>query len=101
MKTKSSVFAVIKTFTLLLLVCFLFSSCAEAQPKAIDCTEGNPYGFFGGLWHGLILPFSFVGSLFSDDIAIWAVNNTGNWYSFGFVLGAASALGGSSAASSK
>lgn len=39
------------------------------------------------MWHGLIIVFSFFGSIFSDDIAIYAIYNNGGWYDFGFVLG--------------
>jgi hypothetical protein len=35
----------------------------------------------------MIMTFSFIGSLFSDDIAIYAVNNNGAWYNFGFIGG--------------
>lgn len=63
------------------------SSCADVTP--IDnCITSEPYGFWGGLWHGMIAPISFLCSLFSDDIAMYAVNNNGGWYDFGFVLGA-------------
>ncbi len=58
------------------------------------CVTKNAYGFFGGLWHGIIVPASFVGSLFFDDIAIYAYNNTGGWYDFGFVIGISSLGGG-------
>jgi hypothetical protein len=76
---------------------FLFSSCAEVQN--IDaCKTGHVYGFFGGLWHGIIAPFSFVCSLFMDDVAVWAVNNNGGWYTFGFLIGVGSlGFGGSKA----
>lgn len=62
----------------------LLSSCADTTACQID----DPYGFWGGLWHGIILFFSFIGSLFSDDIAVYACNNNGGWYDFGFWLGA-------------
>lgn len=82
--------------------CFLFlSSCADVQPQIKECVTGHQYGFWGGLWHGIISPISFIGSLFSDDIDMWAINNNGGWYTFGFVLGAGILFGGSSEASSK
>lgn len=77
-------------------VCIL-TGCADVQH--VSGFQGKSAGFWNGLWHGLILPFSFIGRIFSDDIAIYAVNNTGGWYDFGFLLGAGSTLGGSSAAS--
>ena len=67
------------------------------SPHAQDCITSDPYGFWSGLWHGLIAPFSFIGSLFSDNIAIYAYNNTGGWYDFGFLLGVGGlGFGGSS-----
>lgn len=74
----------------------LLTSCADVQPNVVKCVEGHTYGFWGGLWHGLIAPFAWIGSLFSNDIAVWAVNNNGGWYNFGFILGIG-ALGGTSA----
>lgn len=93
MKTKN----LLSTAALVLFSLLLLSSCAEVQH--IDaCKTGHVYGFFGGLWHGIIAPFSFVVSLFSDDVAVWAVNNNGGWYSFGFLIGVGSlGLGGGKA----
>ena len=42
----------------------------------------------------MIILFSWIVSLFSDEIAIYAVYNNGAWYDFGFVLGIGS-VGGS------
>lgn len=64
----------------------LLSGCADGV-SVDECLPGDPYGFWGGLWHGLIVGFSFIGSLFSDDIVIYSVNNTGGWYDFGFMFG--------------
>lgn len=73
----------------------LFTACADVV--AIDaCRKGDPYGFLAGLWHGVIAPVSFVCSLFWDDVAMYAVNNNGGWYDFGFVVGAGILFGGSS-----
>jgi hypothetical protein len=81
-----------KLFVLLLLL-VLFTGCADVTPIE-NCVTDEPYGFFSGLWHGFIVTFSFIGSLFSDSIAIYAVNNTGGWYDFGFLLGSGSLIGG-------
>jgi len=77
----------------------LLSGCADVQPNIAPCLEGHVYGFWGGLWHGVIAPFAWIGSLFSDDIAVWAVNNNGGWYRFGFVLGVGALSCGASKAS--
>lgn len=76
----------------------IFSGCADVTPIEA-CVAGEPYGFLGGLWHGIIAPVSFVGSLFNDSIAMYAVNNNGGWYDFGFVVGAGILFGGSGKAS--
>ena len=77
----------LKNISLLVALALLMSACADVTPVE-ECVYGDPYGFLGGLWHGIIAPISFVGSLFFDDIAMYAVNNNGGWYDFGFVLGA-------------
>jgi len=56
-----------------------------------------PAGFLAGLWHGLILPITFIISLFSTNVRIYETNNSGRWYDFGFLIGATSSLGGSGA----
>ena len=61
----------------------------------------KPAGFLLGLWHGIIAPISFVGSLFLDDVAMYAVNNNGGWYDFGFVIGAGILFGGGGKASKR
>ena len=81
-----------------IITAFLLVSCADVTN--IDaCRSAEPYGFWGGLWHGLIAPLSFFGSLLSDDIAMYAVNNNGGWYDLGFVIGAGILFGGGSRAS--
>jgi hypothetical protein len=73
-----------------LLFALLISTClfACAGVEQIDtCCSGKQYGFLYGLLHGFITPVSFIASLFKDNVAIYAVNNTGTWYDFGFLLG--------------
>ena len=84
----------------ILLVAVLFTGCADVSPHVETCITSGPYGFWSGLWHGMIVPFSWIGSLFSDDIAIYAYDNNGGWYDFGFMLGVGS-LGASSGRASK
>lgn len=80
-----------------ILILFVFTRCAGVTPIT-DCITDKPYGFFSGLWHGFIAPLSFVGSLISDNIAMYGINNNGGWYDFGFVLGAGILFGGGSKA---
>jgi len=64
----------------------ILSSCA--QKEVVDaCLTGHKYGFWGGLWHGIIAPIDFIVMLFNDKITLYAQNNNGTWYAFGFLLG--------------
>jgi predicted small secreted protein len=71
----------------------LLSSCA-AGPNTAAGTGEDPAGFWLGLWHGIIFLVTFVISLFTDNVSVYEIANNGNWYDFGFFLGAAIALGG-------
>lgn len=68
------------------LLVFAVASCADVEPVQ-ECLKGEQYGFLFGLLHGFITPISFIVSLFDDNVAIYAVNNSGGWYDFGFLLG--------------
>jgi hypothetical protein len=85
----------------ILVVALAVTSCADVS-QVQEClpTEEHTYGFWGGLWHGIIAFFSFIGSLFYDDIAVYAVNNNGGWYDFGFILGVGALGGGASSGAS-
>jgi hypothetical protein len=56
--------------------------------------EGQPAGFWAGVWHGSIAPFSFLVSLWKDSVGVYETHNVGKWYNFGFIIGAAIAFGG-------
>ena len=77
---------------LLLGAVLVLASCA-AGPNP-DVSSDADAGFWLGLWHGLIVPVTFVISLFTDSVNIYEVDNNGNWYDFGFVLGLCCSLGG-------
>jgi hypothetical protein len=84
----------IKILLFIAIAMILFTSCIHVQPIQ-ECVEGTKvYGFWNGLWHGIIAGFSFIGSLFNHDIAVYAVNNNGGWYNFGFLLGVGCWCGG-------
>ncbi len=67
-------------------VLLLLSACAAGANVEQSAGGAN---FWWGLWHGVILPVTFVVSLFTDTVSIYEVDNNGNWYDFGFVLGIA------------
>lgn len=72
---------------LVLLVAILTTSCADVAQVQFPNPDEHIYGFWGGTWHGMIMMPSFIGSLFSDNIAIYAVHNNGAWYDFGYIGG--------------
>ena len=63
----------------------LLSACAATQTPAAIAPAAP--GFLLGLWHGFIFPVAWLVSLFTDDVAIYAVPNSGGWYDFGYFLG--------------
>jgi len=55
--------------------------------------DAEPAGFWAGVWHGLIMPITFLVSLFNEGVGIYETHNVGRPYDFGFVLGASMAFG--------
>ena len=65
--------------------CLLTTGCAATQ--ASGAVAASAPGFWLGLWHGFIFPVAWVVSLFTNQVAIYAVPNNGGWYDFGYFLG--------------
>ena len=95
----------------------LFTGCASINPvetpnsyqpeinrteldERIDYVEDyrpEPAGFWKGVWHGFVSPISLLAIAFgNEDIGVYETYNTGNWYNFGFLLGAGALAGGGS-----
>ncbi len=91
----------IKKIIIISVALTLLTGCADVQHNINPCLEGHIYGFWGGLWHGMIAPFSWIGSLFSSDIAVWAINNNGGWYTTGFIIGIGGLTSGAYKSTSK
>lgn len=72
----------------ILAVAFL-SGCGFVGSTPID--PANPPGFFYGLWHGMIAPYTLILRLFFD-IKMYAVPNNGWFYDFGFWIGITGSL---------
>lgn len=72
----------------------LLSACATqagiVPPPAVP-------GFWMGLVHGAIAPFSLIGHLFNSEVRIYAAPNSGGWYDFGFLIGLSVVWGGGGA----
>jgi len=82
-------------FSLLIILSLLLSGCAKHYTPEL---WSDPYGFFCGIWHGIILPYSLVINLISwflslfgvdflSDVQIIGKPNTGFFYYLGFFFG--------------
>ena len=81
---------------IIVLTTFLVAGCTAGPNVSVNTPdeEGKIAGFWQGLWQGFISPVTFIISLFSDTITFYEVHNNGNWYNFGFILGACIIFGG-------
>ena len=64
----------------------IMTGCANKE-IVTACLKGHTYGFWGGLWHGIIAPIDLIFMLWKDDVSVFAQNNNGAWYTFGFMIG--------------
>jgi hypothetical protein len=78
-------------FLIIALTVILFSGCFPHQGPEANI---EPAGFFTGIWHGWIAPFSLIVGLFDGDVVLYARNNTGWWYDLGFYMAVISGFGG-------
>jgi hypothetical protein len=76
-------------FTVLIL---LLTACVPGNTKF----DAAPANFWMGLWHGFIALFTFIISLFKDDVTMYEVNNVGKLYNLGFIIGVMMFWGGGS-----
>ncbi|MEJ5311374.1 MAG: hypothetical protein WHX52_16550 [Anaerolineae bacterium] len=71
------------------------NALAVAGPNSkFQQPDAKPAGFWAGLWHGIILPITFIIRLFNPNVGIYETNNNGKWYDFGFFLGVSASFGG-------
>jgi hypothetical protein len=91
------------TVTLLLITCCLLCGCAASQNVLKDSPgpDGSVAGFWLGLWHGMILPITFIVSLFRDGVNVYEGHNNGGWYNFGFLWGAVIVFGGTASTAAR
>jgi hypothetical protein len=71
---------------ILVMAVIILSGCSNREVVA-TCLKGHQFGFWGGLWQGIIAPVDLILMLFRDDVSVYASNTNGAWYAFGFVLG--------------
>ncbi len=81
----------------ILVAALALTACA---PDATGAGGGpDAAGFLTGWWQGFTVLFTFLWSLFNDNVAIYEVNNSGGWYDFGYLLGIMMFWGGGGAGS--
>jgi hypothetical protein len=80
---------------MVVLVLTLASCAAGPNPLTTSGPRADTVGFWMGLWHGFISPWTFLVSLFNDNVTIYEVRNNGGWYNFGFLLGVSAFFSGS------
>ena len=74
-----------KRLALLIPLALILTACVATEaPSAVQ--PAAP-GFWLGVWHGFAFPVTFILSLFTDQVAIYAVPNNGHWYDFGYFFG--------------
>ncbi|WP_430814218.1 hypothetical protein [Carboxylicivirga sp. RSCT41] len=86
MKKNQRSYFILSLITLALII----TSCL---PGGGNYSPIEPAGFFSGIWHGWIAPFSLILGLFNKDITIYESFNTGWWYDFGFYMSVIAGFG--------
>ena len=88
----------ISVLLVLVLVALVVGACTAgpSELRNVPDEAGEVAGFWKGLWHGFISPFTFIVSLFKDNVQVFEVHNNGNWYVAGFLMGASAIFGGGS-----
>ena len=83
---------------LILAASLVLASCAPGPNslRGVSDESGKIAGFWKGLWHGFIAPFTFIVSLFSKSLNVYEAHNNGGWYNFGYILGLSVIFGGGS-----
>ncbi len=79
-------------------IIMILAACTAGSNSMLNTANisGEIAGFWQGLWHGFIGLFTFIISLFKDNVTVYEVHNNGGWYNFGFILGMMMFWGGGS-----
>ncbi|MFC2134691.1 hypothetical protein ACFLTH_08755 [Bacteroidota bacterium] len=92
-----------RSILLFIVMGILLASCTPG-PNYLESVQSDltdHAGFWLGLWHGFTSLFTFIGSLFSDNISMYEVYNNGTWYNLGFLIGVSTFFGGGSTGACK
>lgn len=75
--------------TKVLIFIFTYFAClfALAYLAGPQTTDTSTFGFLSGLLHGFVAAGALIVSIFSDTHKIYATNNTGFFYNWGFLIG--------------
>ena len=76
---------------MMILLMVVLSGCVPGDGAS---SQTKLAGFFTGVWHGWIAPFSLIYSIFNRGIRIYEVYNTGFWYDLGYYMAIISGFGG-------
>ncbi len=81
----------------LLIICLILilSGCFPGDNRF---QERSSAGFFWGIWHGWIAPFSLIVGFFNPAVRVYEPMNTGWWYDLGFYMAIIGGFGGLSVA---
>ena len=71
-------------FSFLIIGVATLTGCTFIEPGSISSYD--PPGFFSGIWHGLVAPYTLIVRWFTD-IYMYAMPNSGWFYDFGFLIG--------------
>jgi hypothetical protein len=79
--------AVVPLFLLLIIgLIYVYGSFASDASHIVN-GQNEPYGFWSGYWHGLIVPWSAIWSSFREHVVVFSSNNSGWPYYLGFYIG--------------
>jgi hypothetical protein len=69
----------------LILIALLLTGCLAGADSHFDAE--TPAGFFAGVWHGLLAPFTLLADLFGANVSMYEAANVGPQYDLGFLIG--------------
>lgn len=71
---------------------FVVPQEASAFAWAGQTATSESTGFFSGIWHGLLAPYSLVARWFITDVVMYAIPNNGWFYDLGFLIGSGGSI---------
>ena len=83
-----------KLFSAIILILIIGVMLTGCMPGNGSNSIDDPAGFFTGVWHGWIAPFSLFFGIFKKDVRVYEIFNKGWSYDFGFYIAIISGFGG-------